>query len=91
MKHLTLSPYRAGLKVWISIPRTNDIEHRAVAGMLFAERSQYYCWGEEQPGHRIGLEAMIRASEIAGFFKDLQELHKLRPGVLVSFHATDCP
>ena len=91
MKHLTLSPYRAGLKVWISVPRTNDIEHRAIAGMLFADRSQYYCWGEEQPGHRIGLEAVIRASELPGFFRDLQDLHKVRDGVLVSFHATDCP
>jgi hypothetical protein len=91
MKHLTLSPYRAGMKVWISIPRTEDIEHRAIAGMLFAERSQYYCWGEEQPGHRIGLEAVIQASKLSGFFKDLQDLHKLRDGVMVYFQATDCP
>lgn len=91
MKHLTLSPYRAGLKVWVSIPRTDDTEHRAIAGMLFAERSQYYCWGEEQPGHRIGLEGVVQASKLAGFFRDLQDLHKARHGVLVSFHATDCP
>ena len=91
MKHLTLSPYRAGLKVWISIPKRDDIETRAIAGMLFAERSQYYCWGEEQPQGRVGLEAVIRASELPGFFRDLQDLHELRPGVLVSFHATDCP
>ena len=91
MKHLTLSPYRAGMKVWISIPRTEDIEHRAIAGMLFAERSQYYCWGEELPGHRIGLEGMVRASAITAFFKDLQELHNIRPGIFVSFTSTDCP
>jgi hypothetical protein len=91
MKHLTLSPYRAGLKVWVSIPKTNDIEHRAIAGMLFADRSQYYCWGEELPGNRIGLEAVVRASALPGFFRDLQDLHEARPGTLVSFHATDCP
>jgi hypothetical protein len=91
MKHLTLSPYRAGLKVWVSIPKTDDVDHRAIAGMLFAERSQYFCWGEEQPGHRIGLEGVVRASCIQGFFRDLQDLHKARAGVLVSFHATDCP
>jgi len=91
MKNLTLSPYRAGLKVWVSIYRTNDIDHRAVAGMLFADRSQYYCWGEELPNRRIGIEGMVRASELSGFFKDLQELERLRNGVLVSFHATDCP
>ena len=72
MKHLTLSPYRAGLKVWISLPRTTDIDHRAYAAMLFADRSQYYCWGEELPGHRIGLEGMVRASAITAFLKDLQ-------------------
>lgn len=91
MKHLTLSPYRAGLKVWVSIPKSEDIEHRAIAGMLFADRSQYYCWGEEQPGNRIGLEGVVQASKLSGFFRDLQDLHKLRDGVLVSFHATDCP
>ena len=91
MKHLTLSPYRAGMKVWISIPKHDDIETRAIAGMLFAERSQYYCWGEEQPQGRVGLEAVIRASELAGFFRDLQDLHKVRDGVQVYFQATDCP
>lgn len=91
MKHLTLSPYRAGLKVWISLPRTTDIDHRAYAAMLFADRSQYYCWGEELPGHRIGLEGMVRASAITAFLKDLQELHKIRPGIFVSFTSTDCP
>ena len=91
MKHLTLSPYRAGMKVWISIPKHDDIETRAIAGMLFAERSQYYCWGEGQPQGRVGLEAVIRASELPGFFRDLQDLHKVRDGVLVYFQATDCP
>jgi hypothetical protein len=91
MKHLTLSPYRAGMKVWVSIPRTDDIEHRAIAGMLFADRTQYYCWGEELPEHRIGLEGLVCASKISGFFRDLQDLHKCRDGVRVWFEATDCP
>lgn len=91
MKHLTLSPYRAGMKVWISIPKRDDIDTRAIAGMLFAERTQYYCWGEEQPHGRVGLEGMVQARALSGFFRDLQDLHKMRDGVLVSFHAVDCP
>ena len=91
MKHLTMSPYRAGMKVWVSIIKHDDIDTRAIAGMLFAQRSQYYCWGEEQPQGRVGLEAMVHASALPEFFRDLHALHKVRDGVLVYFQATDCP
>lgn len=79
------------MKVWVSIPKRDDLDTRAIAGMLFAERTQYYCWGEEQAHGRVGLEGMVQASKLSGFFRDLQDLHKLRDGVLVSFHAVDCP
>lgn len=91
MKNLTLTPYRAGAKVWVSIREQSEHDPRAIAGMLFAERAQYYCWGDRTDDGRVILEGMVHASHLLAFFRDLQALHKLRHDVLVSFQSVDCP